>query len=439
MIRHILTIIWNERKSNGWLFLEYIFIFSVLWFCCDYLYYMGRCYLEPKGFDIENTYYVKMIKSTKTSPEAEIDEYTLTTTVMDRIRRHPEVEFVSISEAAMPYGMNSYGTGGMIMPDSFHTIVRDRRIDLAFLDVFRLKLQSGRLADPDYPGQEEEILISPDMRNSIGIYNGIPYPVHKVIRLEHGSNPDQHRVVTGVLPPVKDSFNDQYMATMWRVKPAGNFHLSNSTIALRIKPGTSKDFPERFLQEMRTQLSLDPYIFTSITSLKEIEKESLQNYGTADSLNSVFAITFFLIINIFLGVIGTFWYRTQARRSEIGLRITMGAKPRQVRNMLYLETLLILFFASLIAVNICISLNEYELLESLGIPTSEWTNIGSIPLISGEGQTKHTLSILWAYLQKEVTVYLITFALLAGISIFAVWYPARRASMVQPAEALREE
>ena len=36
MIRHILKIIWNERRSNLWILLEYTLVFSVLWFCCDY-------------------------------------------------------------------------------------------------------------------------------------------------------------------------------------------------------------------------------------------------------------------------------------------------------------------------------------------------------------------------------------------------------------------
>ncbi|MCD7937125.1 MAG: FtsX-like permease family protein [Tannerellaceae bacterium] len=435
MIRHILTIIWNERKANGWLFLEYIFIFCVLWFCCDYLYYMGRSYLEPKGFNFENTYYLQMVKSLQKSMEEEIDEPALTTQVLDRIRRHPEVESVSISEAAMPYG-NSYGTGLMVQPDSFYIGIRDRRVDLSFFEVFKLKLKSGRIPDPGYSGQEEEILLSPDTHKSIGIHNGTPYPIEKVIRLEHGPDKDQHRIVTGILCPVKDSFYDRYTATMWRVKPEGYFTLSNSSITIRTKPGISKDFPERFLKEMRTQLSLDPYIFTSITPLQKMEKDSLENYGTADKLNSVYAITFFLIINIFLGVIGTFWYRTQARRGEIGLRITLGAKPYEVRKMLYMETLCILFFASLVALNICIYLNKYDLLNSLGIPTSNWNNIGSIPLMKDQQQM---CTLLWAYLQKEVTVYLITFGLLATVSILAVWYPARRASMVQPAEALREE
>ena len=49
MIRHIFKIIWNERKTNAWIVLEYILVFCVLWFCVDYLYYMGKCYWEPVG------------------------------------------------------------------------------------------------------------------------------------------------------------------------------------------------------------------------------------------------------------------------------------------------------------------------------------------------------------------------------------------------------
>ena len=41
MIRHIFKIIWNERKTNAWITLEYVLVFCVLWFCVDYLFYMG--------------------------------------------------------------------------------------------------------------------------------------------------------------------------------------------------------------------------------------------------------------------------------------------------------------------------------------------------------------------------------------------------------------
>ena len=60
MIRHIFKIIWNERKTNAWITLEYVLVFCVLWFCVDYLSYMGKCYFERSGFDIENTYEINM-------------------------------------------------------------------------------------------------------------------------------------------------------------------------------------------------------------------------------------------------------------------------------------------------------------------------------------------------------------------------------------------
>ena len=63
MIRHIFKIIWNERKTNAWITLEYVLVFCVLWFCVDYLFYMGKCYFEPNGFDIEHTYQINMQKA----------------------------------------------------------------------------------------------------------------------------------------------------------------------------------------------------------------------------------------------------------------------------------------------------------------------------------------------------------------------------------------
>lgn len=64
------------------------------------------------------------------------------------------------------------------------------------------------------------------------------------------------------------------------------------------KPGADKDFEERFTKEMREQLMLGPYF---MSSLKSIDKNArLTNWPTED-LNGIYAITAFLILNIFLG------------------------------------------------------------------------------------------------------------------------------------------
>ena len=33
----------------------------------------------------------------------------------------------------------------------------------------------------------------------------------------------------------------------------------------------------------------------------------------------------FLLVNILLGIVGTFWFRTQHRRGELGLRVAVGS------------------------------------------------------------------------------------------------------------------
>ena len=47
--------------------------------------------------------------------------------------------------------------------------------------------------------------------------------------------------------------------------------------------------------------------------------------GDTDKVNSQAVVVLFLLVNVFLGLIGTFWFRTRRRRSEIALRMTMGS------------------------------------------------------------------------------------------------------------------
>lgn len=109
MIRHIFKIIWNERKTNAWITLEYVLVFCVLWFCVDYLFYMGKCYFEPNGFDIEHTYQINMQRKpadsaafpTEDGPTEETDKQALAMTFLNRVNNYPGVESVSFRNGAL--------------------------------------------------------------------------------------------------------------------------------------------------------------------------------------------------------------------------------------------------------------------------------------------------------------------------------------------------
>ena len=60
MIRHILKIMWNQRRSNGWIFAELLVVVSILWVMTDSLLVDKYTYYSPLGFDIEDTYKVQL-------------------------------------------------------------------------------------------------------------------------------------------------------------------------------------------------------------------------------------------------------------------------------------------------------------------------------------------------------------------------------------------
>ena len=125
MIRHILKIIWNERRSNLWILLEYTLVFSVLWFCCDYCSAILRTY-----------------------------------------KRHPDVAYVALGRYAIPYS-GSVATSGWMLNDEKGTLsdsaevgFRERLVTPDFFRVFNIPIRSGRTFRWPDDGENKNVIIS---------------------------------------------------------------------------------------------------------------------------------------------------------------------------------------------------------------------------------------------------------------------------------------
>ena len=121
----------------------------------------------------------------------------------------------------------------------------------------------------------------------------------------------------------------------------------------------------------------------------------------------------FLLLNIFLGLLGTFWFRTQQRRSEIALRKALGSTNRDVFRRLLAEGMVILVIATIPAVIVDWNLAYAEL--------NYWMN----------GTTLEPVRFI-------ITVA-ITFLLIALMIVLGTYIPARKAMKIEPAEALHDE
>ena len=136
-------------------------------------------------------------------------------------------------------------------------------------------------------------------------------------------------------------------------------------------------------------------------------RESFQRGFTNDLRNSITGMIF-LMVNIFLGLLGTFWFRTQQRTSEIAIRRVNGATRRSIFRRLIGEGLLLLTIVTPVAAIIDINLALTEIVSWL-----EWPRM----------------------IVSVIAVYIIMALMIVG----GIYFPARKAMNTDPAEALHDE
>jgi putative ABC transport system permease protein len=186
---------------------------------------------------------------------------------------------------------------------------------------------------------------------------------------------------------------------------------NNLELCIRVKPSMDHDFIKKLWKDCERHINTGNVYITNITSFKDVRKK-FQQYQSNQIRNFVTGIIF-LLLNIFLGLLGTFWFRTQQRRSEIALQMALGSTRRQIFLRQISEGIIILVLASIPA--IIIDLN-----------------------IAYAGLTQYMHGATLQPGRFIITVSA-TFLISAIMIIIGDWFPARKATKVQPAEALHED
>jgi len=153
--------------------------------------------------------------------------------------------------------------------------------------------------------------------------------------------------------------------------------------------------------------TVDRGVPVRIHPMLSVVADSLRQRKFLAMLLSVFAgIALFLAG---LGIFGVAAYFVVSRKSEIGLRVALGARPDQLRQWVAAQVARSAGLGCAIGIAGCLAL--LRLMRSLLYVVSPMD-----PLVLGG-----------------------TCVLLIGVALFATWLPARRAASIDPMQALREE
>lgn len=327
MTKKLFTQIKNEWRSNTWLALELLVVSVVMWYIVDYIYTQAATAMEPRGFDIEHCYLINMGRLTDKSPDyipnqsAEEQQEDIQE-MLDRLKHRPDVEAVSLSQNSYPYnGSNSTAEVQYDTLRSPNWTIRSL-VTPDFVRVFRYRGTRG-----ETPEQLAVMLEKDDQfLASDNLFRKYNVPLTSLVGKRFNLFGDTTNTVklAAAIQNVRYSDYQQarYSYRMLYKMPSTWMDYSKEW-CVRVRADQDHDFIERLKADSERLYRVGNIFIAEVRSFTEIRddfqrswKNGLRNYMTGMG---------FLLLNIFLGLLGTFWFRTQQRRSEIALHKAHGA------------------------------------------------------------------------------------------------------------------
>ena len=107
-----------------------------------------------------------------------------------------------------------------------------------------------------------------------------------------------------------------------------NLDISHFQCFIRMKDGFDPKDMDAFLQRQGERLEVGNLYISGIQPVNDFRDAALKS--RFDNQAKKIALVAFMMVNIFFGIVGTFWLRTQSRRAEIGLRAAVGASKSRL-------------------------------------------------------------------------------------------------------------
>ncbi|MCD8179071.1 MAG: ABC transporter permease [Tannerellaceae bacterium] len=443
MFKRLYKTIWQQRRANGWIFAELLIVAGVLWVLTDIFLVDYRTYTAPLGYDITNTYRFKLATLPPKSPEYIVPEEVFTSQtedllkLMQQIRLEPDVEEVCATYYSCPYSFGNSWHG--IRPvDGDTTLSTERafqvrRVTPEYFTVFRVKDKNGRQIVPQNETGHVGIVISHEMEEAF--YKNGSGKGRRVIL----SNNDREIPVMDVCRNVRPSDYEKSDPCFYEIMESDNliknvdqFGAASAELCVRMKQEKSPVEMNLFLERMGERLKVNNLYVNGYISLKAQRKDYLRypeneikmkvalivaSYRRGfrfpeNEIKMKVALIVFVLVNVFFGIIGTFWIRTQKRRGEIGLQITMGSTRWGVFRYMNLEGLVLLLFTLPFVVLFAATLIYLDIPDMYRLPMTPW---------------------------RLLVTFGITYLILAAMICLGISFPARKAMEVSPAEALHYE
>lgn len=415
---YLLHQIKNEHRNNWALLAELLIVSCIIWYLVDTMYTLVVRKYEPQGFDITNCYQFsighldsKAVGYDPSHPDSAEIELADKMELINRVRHLEDIEAAAYSLSNGPFNGNSWN-----VPVKYDTLdVMPNRLICCqpdFLRVFRIGGTDGK--SPEQMAN----LLKPNTVFLSEYKFGETHETRELLGKELScslyNDSLRYRLVGLVTPMKRFTWEEQLYSSVvvLYLDPDMVYNNGISEIDVRVKASRMQGFEERMREQIKgKRLRVGNYYVSSFVSY---EQKRVASEGQTDRQQRFTIVAMgFLLLNVFFGLLGTFWFRTQHRFSEIGLQKAIGATNRDIVLRLLTEAVLLMTIAFILSLFVDLNIAYMGLTESYQDMT----------LATG----------------RFIICAVISYLLLLLIIVLGIWFPALRAVKANPVEVLRGE
>lgn len=431
MWKLILKNLWSRRRRNGWLLAELILVAILSWYIFDPVMVVTYERHLPLGYDADRLCMVSVGMLPQEAPGYEpqaADSASLMQTylnLVDRARQHPDVEQATPVLSFVYPGAMGNGTSSFIAEgDSVaHTALFIEFLPHThFFETYGFQsgkgsMSAAQLSDLD---NGDYYIMTEDLLE--GMFRTHIYRNQRCWKVNGADT--CYTAVKGTVKSCKYLSDKRPVPIVFipLQNPDIRSSLDNMRIVVRLKEGVRMEhFLHDFRPWMLRQLRIGNLYARELQSYDEINAAREFSDSTVLYRRSL-SIALFFLVNLCLGVIGTFWMQTRTRREEVGVMLSYGATPHRIRLLLLGEGTALTTLATFIG---CFIYLQYAFSEGL--------NAGSSLM---EAVTPSWVDNFGLHF---FLVSLMVYVILLLVVWIGIYIPARRISSISPTEALRDE
>lgn len=322
--------------------------------------------------------------------------------LIESLEALPGVRSAAVS-SGIPFGAGAHYSHPMMSTDSSvlspdAKVPTDWRIvNPGYFETMNIPLLRGRDFEYSDASTPNIIIVS---QATARTFWGDENPLGRTLR--RSADPDIPLTVVGVVGDVRSTQLSQE-------SPAFYYSITTRTNSLMDVVVRTDASPEALLPAIRKQIkALDPDLpMANVNTMEQWLTASAGQPRLTSILLSIFAGVALLIAAI--GIYAVLTYSVTQRTREIGIRMALGATPRRVLELIVSEGMRVVL---------------------LGL---------AIGLAGGVALGRTVESLVYGVGVRDPKIYFVVAAILTAVALAACFIPARRAAVVSPLVALREE